>query len=464
MQKLGLEEAPKQNKFTGVDKDDIPCEEWRANAESLVHVGQKWLRSPRGAQALAYLYGRGFTDDIIDTYRLGYIPAGPDGKWIQEPLEKWGLEVNPKIPDKKTLTLFEGVLIPWYVGDQIWKLEVRKLHAKTDDKNKIPSIMGSKDTLYNVNAMQSGRATGQTIVPCESAFDALSGIQTCGDQAVFVATGGTKQAQQPLWIGLLRRAARVLVAFDNDEADAQGHKAGDDAANEWIKVLPNATRAYPWAHDLNDMLKQGLDIPAWLANEIESAALLKGETAAASFPNPLQGKESVDVRAFTDLTFLTMSDTRMLQPDEVIQIAITLTQLGVTFSETGQFVAMYGPFPFETYPKLTKEQVISFVFMYEPTLLDWLRRGAPGATIHKPRAPQPRLSRYGAAEKFYQAFCARAGYYLRLRDDDRIAIGVPETLSEEKYAEIARRVKAFGDDLIKVIEGAAPIRETGGAK
>jgi hypothetical protein len=192
----------------------------------------------------------------------------------------------------------------------------------------------------------------------------------------------------------------------------------------------------------------------WCADhkeEILQVLLASSPAAAAAapvVPTPVQDQ------SFANLSYLTMSDTRLLDDDEAIQIAITLTNIGLIFSETGPFVAPIGPFPFAECPTLTKEQVISFIFRHESLLLDWIQRGRPGATIPKPRTP-----RYVAAQKFYAAFCARPGYYLKMRDDGDIRVGVPAATSDEKGTEIEQLVESFGTELVQVIKDASSAGE-----
>jgi hypothetical protein len=60
------------------------------------------------------------------------------------------------------------------------------------------------------------------------------------------------------------------VAFDDDEPNEQGKRAGDEGAQFWMDALPNAMRYLPWGHDLNDMLRDGKDIRRWLMKGLKS--------------------------------------------------------------------------------------------------------------------------------------------------------------------------------------------------
>ncbi len=249
-------------------RNSAPADKWRSRAEAIVHMAQQVLWAPRGNNALEELCRRGFTDELILERKFGYIPTGSDGKWLKDSVDEWGLSD-----------------IPWYVKDparrvdqdQIWKLEVRRL--TNPGPNKIPTIIGSRDTLYNLDAIQPGKPAVLT----EAAFDAASGIQVCGDEAAFVATGGVDKAKYEQWVKRLEQASCVLVAFDDDEPNEQGKRAGDEGAQFWMDALPNAMRYLPWGHDLNDLLRDGKDIRRWLMKGLKSYERLnKAKSISAS--------------------------------------------------------------------------------------------------------------------------------------------------------------------------------------
>jgi hypothetical protein len=60
-------------------------------------------------------------------------------------------------------------------------------------------------------------------------------------------------------------------------------------------------------------------------------------------------------------------------------------------------------------------------------------------------------------QAFYDAFCSQPGYSLRLREDGRIGIGVPEAVSDEEYERIEQEVCAQGEALLLVLSGQASV-------
>jgi putative DNA primase/helicase len=56
------------------------------------------------------------------------------------------------------------------------------------------------------------------------------------------------------------------------------------------------------------------------------------------------------------------------------------------------------------------------------------------------------------ARQFYQQFCSRPGYHLRLKSDGQISIGVPEGVSDTEFEGIAAQVQGQGQALLKVLQ------------
>ncbi len=193
----------------------------------------------------------------------------------------WGLSER----DEKGKTwqyLYEGILIPWYVDGQLWKLNVRRLTGLAPDNiHKYLPITGSVDALYNADALRLDKPA----ILCESEFDALSGMQACQSQNVaFVATGSTSKARDPFWIARINQAPYTLIAFDDDE-EKNGKRAGDEGALYWLGVLPRSLQTLPWEHDVNDMLKAGIPLQAWVTSVVaDYEAIQTSKHLHASLP------------------------------------------------------------------------------------------------------------------------------------------------------------------------------------
>jgi DNA primase len=189
-------------------------------------------RSKAGEPALAYLRGRGFTDDTIEAFQLGWAPAGWDvmARQLQakrdirpDELVEVGL-ASPSQRGRGVIDKFRArVLFP--IRDQNGHavgLGGRLLEGEGPKYLNSPAtpLFDKSRTLYLIDkAKGSIRRSGQAVI-VEGYTDALMAHQAGFDNVV--ASLGT--ALTPNQIGLLTRYAnRIALAYD---VDAAGEKAG----------------------------------------------------------------------------------------------------------------------------------------------------------------------------------------------------------------------------------------------
>jgi len=152
------------------------------------------------------------------------------------------------------------VVIPWYIADEVWRVNVRRPVRGEDDGSKYIGPPGFSAGLYGAD----GFRPDVPAVLVEGEFDALTITQTAGELVTAVATGSTAGARRLRWIARIAARPLVLVAFDADDA-------GEAAARYWCETLPNARRWRPYVHDVNDMHRGGMDVRAWIAAGLEYA-------------------------------------------------------------------------------------------------------------------------------------------------------------------------------------------------
>jgi hypothetical protein len=250
-------------------RDEPPCSAWQDAAHAFCHAAEKCLWGPKGQSAREYLHSRGLRDEIIRQAHLGLCPD-----WYKAPLEHWGLspEQLGKEEDPQ-IKIPRGLVIPWFVGGQLWKVQLRRPEPGPDGK-KYKEILGSSECLYNVDSLKPG----QPALLAESELDALSAQQEAGDLVSCLATGSTSKALTSRWIGrLAQQASHVLQSFDDDEA-------GEAGAEEWREALPEAlcTRWAPLAHDINQMLQEGLPVREWVVAGLQ----MQPEQGGGRTPEP----------------------------------------------------------------------------------------------------------------------------------------------------------------------------------
>jgi 5S rRNA maturation endonuclease (ribonuclease M5) len=222
-----------------------PADDWQASGKAFVEYAVNLLWSEQGEPALEYLRGRGLKDETIKSAQLGYNPTE-----MLRPGVKWARE--------KPVKLWQGIAIPWFVGDELWRLSIRDERAEADERYK--QVAGGSNGLYMAFSLHFDRP----VVLVEGEFDALSVAQECGKAVSVVATGTTEGSHTAKWLAALARKDFVLVAFDADAA-------GDTAAKWWLERLESAHRIRPWWNDANQMLQDGIDLlNDWILPSLQS--------------------------------------------------------------------------------------------------------------------------------------------------------------------------------------------------
>jgi hypothetical protein len=279
-----------------------PCKAWQESALLLIERAEKYLwhpKSPEGRRALIYLWERGLGDEIIKQARIGYVPLAQDGRWYKEPFSWWGFDpeqLTDVDKEKGGVRIPNGILIPWFEGDIVWKLAMKR---PGEDIMPYGQIKGSAKGLYGVDTLQSGKPA----MIVESELCALSVTQEAGDLISCVATGGKDHGKggqwaHSRWPSKLSIRPIVLQSFDADPA-------GDAGAQEWLHLLSHAKRWRPWADewsgelrfkDPNDMLGPefevftGTTLRGWV-----EAGLWAAQLEPPAEPTPLQGGDEPEL-------------------------------------------------------------------------------------------------------------------------------------------------------------------------
>ncbi len=224
---------------------EAPCQEWQTPAKAFVKYCMETLWSEKGVQALEYLRSRGFKDETIKAAQIGYNPA----EMVRQGA-KWGRTGK--------VILKQGIVIPWFLGEDIWRITVRDEKA-IDPKDRYKQVAGGSNGLYLGFLLGYDRP----VIVVEGEFDALSIAQEAGHDVSVVATGSTEGSRITKWLAALATKDLVLVAFDAEES-------GDRASDWWLKRLENAHRLRPFWKDANQMLQDGIDLlNEWIVPRVE---------------------------------------------------------------------------------------------------------------------------------------------------------------------------------------------------
>jgi hypothetical protein len=237
-------------------QDNLPPKQWQETGKNFVERAARylWGKAPAAQAALAYLRGRGLSDETIRRKKYGYCPMGKNGRWYGEKLEeggfeKWGLKPEDIKDEKKrargTLLIPPGIVIPWFEGDVLWKIEINR-YDEPNKKDRYGQVLGSAEGLYNVSSIQYGKP----VMIVENVYDADSVEQEAGDLVACIATGSAARGRSPRWTAELMQASFIIQSFDDDEG-------GHTGAVHWLNTYEKCFRFEPvGTKDPNDMLRQ----------------------------------------------------------------------------------------------------------------------------------------------------------------------------------------------------------------
>lgn len=257
---------------------------WQGRAWDFVAEAQAALWAGSDARALAWLQGRGLTAETIQQAGLGFNPAE---RW--ESYAAWGLPEELRRDGKpKRIWLPRGIVIPWVIGADLWRVNIRRAPSVLADTARHNAAVEARyqageigktqrDTLLRNDAKYIGPAgcgnglynadvLGQLpAMLVEGEIDALTIEQEAGDLIAPCATGSTGGARRARWAALLALSPLVLVTFDADVA-------GDKTRRYWLDSLPNGRYWRPLWGDVNTMFRGGANLRAWLAAGLACSA------------------------------------------------------------------------------------------------------------------------------------------------------------------------------------------------
>ncbi len=204
--------------------------EKRASAYDIMEMATKFfeknLRLPIGREALDYLYARGFDDNIITKFRLGFAPNNNGLKAQLSSREISEKEMNElgllTIPEDKTRTSHDffrnRVMIP--IMDK--RGRVIAFGGRVMDKSQ-PKYLNSPETpifnkrriLYNLNYAREKGYEAQRLIICEGYMDVIAmdkyGI---GYAVAPLGTALTEDQIQEAW----KVVSEPICCFDGDNA------------------------------------------------------------------------------------------------------------------------------------------------------------------------------------------------------------------------------------------------------
>lgn len=265
--KLGLVQCsytgPKQPRSERVNLDVPPSDRWKGSAMDFVKECREFLHGSGGKPAVDWLHARGLSDETIDKQWYGYNPRDRF-----EDLATWDVFEGKKV------WLPRGIVIPWTVGNELWKVSIRRgiKDIAKDEKSgykprKYVSIKGGSNAIYRINTIKAGLP----LVIQEGEFDADLLAQLLAQAGITdvssIATGSTDKGRADNWLVQIAKASPIIFAFDPDNG-------GKEAIDEyWHKVLPAGTVWPGIGGDITEMHLAGRDVAKWFNTGLQIANL-----------------------------------------------------------------------------------------------------------------------------------------------------------------------------------------------
>ncbi|MEW9500453.1 DNA primase [Jeotgalibacillus marinus] len=250
---ISFQEAVSQLGFRiGVELDATPSDSFGHREQSEAHSDQLeahellakfyhhlLLNTNEGQEALEYMYARGFTEEQLKTFRVGF--ALPSWDFSSELLKKRKFDLSSmeqaglviKRDDGSYFDRFRGRIMFPINNDrgQVVGFSGRVIHSTKDE----PKYLNSPETplfqknkiLFNYHRARGSIRREQSVVLFEGFADVISSNDFVGHG---VATMGTSLSSQH--IGMIKRLTnQVIICYDGDNA---GIEAAYKAANEIV--------------------------------------------------------------------------------------------------------------------------------------------------------------------------------------------------------------------------------------
>ncbi|MCK5312765.1 MAG: alpha helicase, partial [Desulfobacteraceae bacterium] len=194
-----------------------PVETWQIRADKFVAAAHKELL--KNEKVLDYLEKeRGLDLAAVKMFQLGYFPGENNKTCMYRSRESWGLSTKLRNDGKKKkLWIPRGLVIPNFIKGKPARIRIRRPKAdlKTEKDVKYYIVPGSSMSNMVLSTQKDG---GRGFVVVEAELDAMLVAIKIGTLAGVVALGSASNKPTANIYYYLKKALRVLVALDYDEA------------------------------------------------------------------------------------------------------------------------------------------------------------------------------------------------------------------------------------------------------
>lgn len=264
-------EQPRPRSWSPEPDPPAPGAQWQQRATALVTWAAGQLAANPEPQSL--LLARGISQDAARLAGLGHNP-GEHGKDIFRARSVWGLpdETSPRTGKPKKLWVPRGLVIPMRHPDgSVLRVRIRR----DEGEPRYYVLPGS-----SMAPLVLDNARRVTVV-LESELDAILIQQEAGDLVNVVALGNSSRKPTATAHRLLQSTARIMCAFDCDDAGAA-------ALAWWMDTYAHAAPLFvPSPHkDAGELAAAGYPIREWIADAMPQAIATVTATKAPVWTPP----------------------------------------------------------------------------------------------------------------------------------------------------------------------------------
>jgi hypothetical protein len=246
---------------------DPPHDWWQRCASRFVEECKYhlWIDAGESHPARKTLRNRGFSREILNRASVGINPEGHYGD-----RSRWGA---PCGVDSR-MWVPRGFVLPWISEDGILRIYLRRPGSEIDRESNDWKESMMDTYVADIDGPYIPRTsplfglqwadTGSPIVLLQQEFDALAIQDEAGDLCSAVATGYQTGGRRKQWRKMLSVAPAVLVAFGTSDE-------GEEAAETWLDVLPNAHRWPTYIDDRDTRMQPGKRLRNWVEEGIDTA-------------------------------------------------------------------------------------------------------------------------------------------------------------------------------------------------
>jgi|LGOV01.1.fsa_nt_gb hypothetical protein len=255
-----------------------PAEQWAQKAQALTDWAHQQLLGNQ--DQLNFLAARGLPLGAVQQFRLGWVPQD-----LFRQSAAWGIDaaLSEKTRQPKKLYIPQGILIPFFTGEQIHRIRIRR-HKIQGDQPRYHWLPGSGNDVVLINPI------ARAFVVVESDLDGLAIVHAAADLVGAVPLGTCSAKPKEAAYDTLRSALSLLVALDFDKPDSQGRRAGASAWTWWRDHFARADRwPVPAGKDPGDYVKDhGGDLRAWVGAGLRQCCPALILQAAQPAAQPIQ--------------------------------------------------------------------------------------------------------------------------------------------------------------------------------